>query len=233
MKRKNFIIITVLLFILSLISFISCENKGNNDHEEEVQQITADTKFEDIISDLVSQNDFEQIKQNASTENNFKCTMEESSVIAGYSTSYNYVTAYVNGNIVKAVDRLEDGNGSVNIKYSYSVIEEDSATTWWSSDNISWKESTGSYEYAALIKNLYDQAVLSIGSEYENMVWSDEEKGYVVNVEEGYYFVFKFVDNRLVGMSSVYEGDESQITGKVIFYDFGKVPEITLPEISE
>ena len=65
------------------------------------------------------------------------------------------------------------------------------------------------------------------------MVWSDEEKGYVVNVEEGYYFVFKFVDNRLVGMSSVYEGDESPITGKVIFYDFGKVPEITLPEISE
>lgn len=233
MKKKNFIIITVLLFILSLISFISCENKGNNDHEEEVQQITADTKFEDIISDLVSQNDFEQIKQNASTENNFKCTMEESYVIADYSTSYNYVTADVNGNIVKAVDRLEDGNGSVNIKYSYSVIEEDSATTWWSSDNISWKESTGSYEYAALIKNLYDQAVLSIGSEYENMVWSDEEKGYVVNVKEGYYFVFKFVDNRLVGMSSVYEGDESQITGKVIFYDFGKVPEITLPEISE
>lgn len=233
MKRKNFIIITVLLFILSLISFISCENKGNNDHEEEVQQITADTKFEDIISDLVSQNDFEQIKQNASTENNFKCTMETSSVIADYSTSYNYVTADVNGNIVKAVDRLEDGNGSVNIKYSYSVIEEDSATTWWSSDNISWKESTESYEYAAHIKNLYDQAVLSIGSEYENMVWSDEEKGYVVNIEEGYYFVFKFVDNRLAGMSSVYEGDESQITGKVIFYDFGKVPEITLPEISE
>ncbi len=235
MKQKSLITITILLFILSLTLFIACENKEEGEPgKEDVQLITAETKFEDIISDVISQDDFESIKQNASSEINFRCVVESSSKMADYSISYNYATVDVNGNIVKAVDRTENENGNIDIKYSYSVIEDTVTTTWWSSDNLSWKQSTKSHEYAAGLKNMYNQAVLSMGSKYDDMTWSDEEKGYVVNVDENiYYFVFKFVDNRLAGMASVYEGTESQTSGTVIFYDFKKVPEITLPEITE
>lgn len=244
MKKLIAITVAILIMVMFLTAFVACDKKG------EEQEITADTKFEDIVSDKITEEELISMAQEAKAEfynekseieprGNYRVKVTTMEVgHEGYSETRTILTE-VNCNTIKTdtvtmsyYTNNEDKEPYTYTIYSYIYKEGNNYYQLSSKDNINWektKETLSSFvdsqTYLVALNLMIDVFTFEIEVEYE---WNEQYNGYYVKGSD-YEVILKFKNGRLCAMSP---SDEERYFGAV-FYDFGKVPEITLPEITE
>ena len=237
MKRLIAITAVILITVMFLTAFVAC---GEKDDE---QEITADTKFEDIVSDKITEEELISLFKEAYKGNgNYRAKI-------WWDTQEMERTGYeeVNNTTIKReyTDIYMDSNSEKTYTftyYEYIYKEEDNYYKLTSRDNENWEKQES---YGDIYPGQYEMLLLEMCEfevAYEDIVWelyvdlfewNETEKGYYV-VGPDWEAVYKFKNNRLC---AVYMDDRSPYDdgngAYIVFYDFGKVPEITLPEITE
>ena len=233
--KKIFTLTAILLLVAMFATvFVGCDKK------EEEQNITADTKFEDIVSDKITEEELISMVQEAYKGNgNYRAKI-------WWDTQEMERTGYeeVNKTTIKTeyTDIYMDSNSEktyTDTYYSYTYKEGDKYYELTSRDNEHW-EKKGSYGgiYPGILENLLCEMIEFEGEDITYQLdvdfeWNETEKGYYV-VGPDWEAVYKFKNNRVCAVyfddSRPYDDGNGAF---IVFYDFGKVPEITLPEISE
>lgn len=233
MKKIIAITAVVLVIIMSLTAFVACDKKG------EEQEITADTKFEDIVSDKITEEELISMVQDSKNVDNFRIEF------CGDNNRVQ-LSIEVCGEKMKSVnntyDLIAETGTPVAILgatavYTYVYYEDDILYKMFSFDNKNWRKVTGSdwdfYNYyAPYLEGFYAYYRQLDGAEGVGVKWSDEYKAYVYGDGDGNDWVYKFKNNRLCAFA-IYDKDDKSDDMSFIYYDFGKVPEITIPEITE
>lgn len=232
--KKIFTLTAILLLVAMFATvFVGCDKK------EEEQNITADTKFEDIVSDKITEEELISMVQDAKNVDNYRVNRilyDDSYVVQSLVEIKGYTLKQVE-KIIEVLD--EDFEDDINaVAYTYSYIENNIKYLLFSRDNKNWEvnqseivDVNGNNMYAILLEGYYAYYRELDGAEGVGVKWSDEYKAYVYGDGDGNDWVYKFKNNRMCAFA-IYNEDKS-FNQTSIFYDFGKVPEITLPEISE
>lgn len=232
MKKLIAIMSVILMTVMFLTAFVAC---GEKDDE---QVITADTKFEDIVSDKITEEELISLIKEASKGNGNYRAKE---ILYEKNEAYEYegTTLWeVNKDTVKVVS-TETGTYSDSEEtysytyYSYTYKEGDKYYELTSRDNENWEKE----EYYGDGFGIYEMLLYSLiefNIKVEDIVWeldvdlfewNEQDKGYYV-IGSDYEGVLKFKNGCLCAVRTEEMGD-------IVFYDFGKVPEITIPEIAE
>lgn len=231
MKKLIAITSVILITVMFLTAFVACDEKDDE------QVITADTKFEDIVSDKITEEELISIVQDAKRVDNFRIEF------CGDNDRVQ-LSIEVCGEKMKVVNNTYDliaetgtpvGILGATAVYTYAYYEDDILYTLFSFDNKNWRKVTGRYfnnYYTEYLEGFYAYYRGLDGAEGVGVKWSDEYKAYVYEDGEGNDWVYKFKNNRMCTFA-VYSKDDKSDDTSFIYYDFGKVPEITLPEISE
>ena len=237
--KKIFTLTAILLLVAMFATvFVGCDKK------EEEQNITADTKFEDIVSDKITEEELiNLIKEAYKGNGNYRA---KSHWVQTYYTQEMERTALyeVNNTTIKqetteVYTDYEREEIYTFTYYSYIFKEGNDYYELTSRDNEHW-EKKGSYGgiYPGILENLLCEMIEFEGEDITYQLdvdfeWNETEKGYYV-VGPDWEAVYKFKNNRLC---AVYFDDRSPYDdgngASIVFYDFGNVPEITLPEITE
>ena len=216
MKKIIAITAVVLIIIMSLTAFIACGEK------EEEQEITADTKFEDIVSDKITEEELISMAQEAKAEfYNEKSEIEprgnyrvkETTMKVGYEgySETRTILIEVNCNTIKTdtvtmsyYTNDEDKEPYTYTQYSYFYKEGNNYYQLSSKDNINWEktqETLGAFvdyqPYLVTLNLMIDVFTFEIEVEYE---WSEQYNGYYVKGSD-YEVILKFKHGRLCAMS--------------------------------
>lgn len=241
MKKLIAITSVILITVMFLTAFVACDEKDDE------QVITADTKFEDIVSDKITEEELiSLIKEAYKGNGNYRAKMILSEKYDGHGIESTNLYEVNNTTIkIESTNTYTDYDSdetSTSTYYSYTYKEGDNYYELTSRDNENWEkeESYGGRHpgyYEIFLLELFEFEVA-----YEDIVWeldvdlfewNETEKGYYV-VGPDWEAVYKFKNNRLC---AVYIDDRSPYDDGngdyIVFYDFGKVPEITIPEIAE
>lgn len=214
MKKLFTLTAIMLMLVLPLSLFAACDNSNNsnNSNEGTSNDTPSDTQvlnFEDIVSDKMSDADIENFFLNYNGVSDYRYSYDDKEI--SYVVENNGRVAKLTSAEVTIYFSKEDGK---YYRYDMSSYGE------WSKREISVYD-TQLFAYQMYVEVLFETA------DFASMKWSDTDKGYVYSDGEG-TIVLKFKDGKLVGARSVYSQDIV-----LVFYDFGKVTDITLPSVGE
>lgn len=236
MKKLIAITSVILITVMFLTAFVACDEKDDE------QVITADTKFEDIVSDKITEEELiSLIKEAYKGNGNYRAKMILSEKYDGHGIEstrlYEVNNTTIKMESTNTYTYYDSDETYTSTHYSYTYKEGDNYYELTSRDNENWEKEKS---YSGIHPGVYEMYLLSlIEAEvaYEDIVWEldvdlfewdEQDKGYYV-IGSDYEGLLKFKNGRLCAISST----EAGFNYNVVFYDFGKVPEITLPEIAE
>lgn len=236
MKKIIAITAVVLVIIISLTAFVACDKKG------EEQDISVNTKFEDIVSEKITQEKWNALLEKPADEiNNFRI------YVYGY-TNYGAVPDLSYNSEVIETDlmiEVKDGvmhevlthrSGGGNDYEKWVCPDKDNLWRVFVYDNPmglqeQWEELE--YEVRQEGVDLLDMNVMPYIA-YEEFEYSEEHKGYVYEREEGstdvIMTIIKFQDGNVVACREKETYDNELVQEITIVYDFGKVENIEIPE---
>ena len=235
MKKLIAIMSVILMTVMFLTAFVAC---GEKDDE---QVITADTKFEDIVSDKITEEELISLIKEASKGNgNYRAKMILSEKYDGHGIEstrlYEVNNTTIKMESTNTYTYYDSDETYTSTHYSYTYKEGDNYYELTSRDNENWEKE----EYYGDGFGIYEMLLYSLiefNIKVEDIVWeldvdlfewNEQDKGYYV-IGSDYEGLLKFKNGRLCAISST----EAGFNYNVVFYDFGKVPEITIPEIAE
>lgn len=232
MKKLIAIMSVILMTVMFLTAFVAC---GEKDDE---QVITADTKFEDIVSDKITEEELISLIKEASKGNgNYRAKMILSEKYDGHGIEstrlYEVNNTTIKMESTNTYTYYDSDETYTSTHYSYTYKEGDNYYELTSRDNENWEKE----EYYGDGFGIYEMLLYSLiefNIKVEDIVWeldvdlfewNEQDKGYYV-IGSDYEGVLKFKNGCLCAVRTEEIGD-------IVFYDFGKVPEITIPEIAE
>lgn len=235
--KKIFTLTAIMLLIAMFATvFVGCDKKG------EEQSADKENDFDKIVSDRITAEEWAALLEKPADEiNNFRL----------YAYEYaNYGAAPDSGSVGikegECITEVKDGVMHDVVTYLRGGFKDWERLICPDEDNLwrlfsynapvtgpqdQWEEWKDEVQQEGV--DLLDMNVMPDIS-YEEFEYSEEHKGYVYEREEGSRYgimIIKFQDGKVVAYSEKETYDnELVLENRYIFYDFGKVEEIKIPE---
>lgn len=234
---KKFFGFTAILLLVAMFAtvFVGCEKNG------EEQDVSVKTKFENIVSEKISQEKWNALLGKPADEiNNFRLYMYEYDNYGADPDSGDTPVVVEGEGIMEVKDGvmhevtkiISDG------REFETLICPDEDNLW---RYFAYNARPGSKDQWAEWKDEVGQEGVDMrnvsmirGLEYEDIEYSEEYKGYVYEEQDGnssMFVIIKILNGNLAGYRSKYTDNGTLVQDRTYVYcDFGKVEEIKIPE---
>lgn len=235
MKKWSKLLALLLALVVCACVFAACGGKGdpndpsgNNNGQQ--PEITADTQFDDIVSDRVTAEEWSAIEQNFANNKNFRVIVTLRGTLIGGET------------INKRAEDIEISGEYFHIFQYYDVYTQEAYGTWKKTE-----DNRNPTTFEAVVKigsqgKWHNSLISSVplascsGNQFSfhfEGAYNEQYKGYYFS-EGSDGFIFKFKGGKLVAFAAMYNDEEiGKTKQELVFYDYGKVPELQIPEVQE